>query len=95
MVAIMVLQGDVSKLWLLNSAYLTLIPKKAEALHPKDFCPISLIHSFAKLVTKIMANRLAPLLNDLVAANQSAFVRGWCIHYNYILVQQTIKLLHH
>jgi hypothetical protein len=41
-----------------------------------------------------MANRLAPLLNDLVAANQSAFVRGQYIHDNYILVQQTIKLLH-
>lgn len=42
-----------------------------------------------------MANRLAPLLNDLVAANQSAFICGRCIHDNYILVQQTIKLLHH
>jgi len=27
-------------------------------------------------VKKIMANHLAPLLNDLVAANQSAFVGG-------------------
>jgi hypothetical protein len=35
-------QGDSRKLWLLNSAYLTLIPKKEDA----------------KLVTKIMANRL-------------------------------------
>jgi hypothetical protein len=95
MAAILVLQqGDARKLWLLNSAYLTLIPKKAEALHPKDFHPISLIHSFAKLVTKILSNRLAPLLNDLVAANQSAFVQGRCIHDNHILVQQTIKLLH-
>jgi hypothetical protein len=77
MAAIMVLQQRYArKLWLLNSAYLTLIPKKAEALHPEDFRSISLIHSFTKLVTKIMGNCLAPLLNDLVATNQSAFVRG-------------------
>lgn len=29
-----------------------------------------------------------------MAANQSALVRGCCIHDNYMLVQQTIKLLH-
>lgn len=92
MAAIITLQqGNASKLWLLNSAYLTLIPKKAEALLPKDFRPISLVHSFAKLVTKILANRLAPYLNNLVASNQSAFIRGWSIHDNYNLVQQTVK----
>lgn len=87
-------QGDTGKLWLLNSAYLTLIPKKEEALLPTDFRPISLVHSFAKLVTEILANRLAPKLKELVATNQSAFVQGRCIYDNYMLVQQTIKLLH-
>jgi hypothetical protein len=95
MAAIMTLfQGDNRKLWLLNSAYLTLIPKKDDTISAKDFRPISLIHSFAKLITKILANRLAPLLDSLVAANQSAFIRGRCIHDNFILVQQSIKLFH-
>lgn len=94
MAAIITLQqGDSRKLWKINSAYLTLIPKKADALHAKDYRPISLIHSFAKLVAKILASRLAPHLDSLVAANQSAFIRGRCIHDNYMLVQQTIKLL--
>jgi len=88
-------QGDARRLELLNSAYLTLIPKKVEALEPKDFRPISLVHSFAKLVTKMLANRLAPFLDRLVATNQSAFTRGRCIHDNFMLVQQTIKVLHH
>jgi hypothetical protein len=79
-------QGDSRKLWLLNSAYLTLIPTKEEAVTPKDFRPISLIHSFAKLVTKIMANRLTPFLDVLVATSQSAFVKGRCIHNNFIMV---------
>jgi hypothetical protein len=95
MATIITLQhGDDRKLWLLNSAYLTLIAKEEAALTAKDFRPISLVHSFAKLVTKIMTNRLAPFLVSLVSSNQSVFVRGRCIHDNYILVQQTIKLLH-
>jgi len=87
-------QGGAMTLELLNSAYLTLIPKKAEAWEAKDYRPISLVHSFAKLVTKLMANRLAPLLDSMVATNQSAFIRGRCIHDNFMLVQQTIKVLH-
>lgn len=86
-------QGDARRLELLNSAYLTLIPKKAEALEAKDYRKISLVHSFAKLVTKMMANRLDPLLDSMVAPNQSAFIRGQCIHDNFMLVQQTIKVL--
>lgn len=86
-------QGNAQKLWLLNSAFLTLIPKKVEAINTGDFRPISLVHSFAKLVTKIMANRLAPHLNSLVSSNQNAFIRGRCIHDNYMMVQQTIRLL--
>jgi len=78
----------------LNSAYLTLIPKKAEALEAKDYRPISLVHSFAKLVTKLMANRLAPLLDNMVASNQIAIIKARCIHDNFMLVQQTIKVLH-
>jgi hypothetical protein len=43
----------------LNTTFITLLPKKEVAEQPKDFRPISLVHSLAKLVTKIMANRLA------------------------------------
>jgi hypothetical protein len=67
--------GNAHSLGLLNSAYLVLIPKKTDALSARDFRPISLIHSFAKLVTKLLANRLGPHLQKLVAANQSACER--------------------
>jgi len=53
-----------------------------------------LVHSFAKLVTKVLANRLAERQNFLVSTNQSAFIRRRCIYDNFILVQQTIKILH-
>jgi hypothetical protein len=86
--------GNAYKLDLLNSAYLILLPKREDASSAGDFRPISLIHSFAKLVTKILANRLGPYLQDLVVANQSAFIRGRSIHDNFMLVQQSIKFLH-
>jgi hypothetical protein len=87
-------QGNVQKLGLLNSAYLILLPKRVDAMSASDFRPVSLIHSFAKLVTKLLANRLGPRIHELVAANQSAFVRGRSIHDNFMLVQQSIKSLH-
>jgi hypothetical protein len=95
MAAIITLQqGNARGLGLLNAAYITLIPKKVDAVLAKDFRPISLVHNFAKLVTKILANRLAPLLDSMVATNQSAFIKGRCIHDNFILVQQPVKVLH-
>jgi hypothetical protein len=64
-----------------------------DVVEVKDFQPISLTHSFAKLVTKILANQLAPLLPSLISTNQSAFVQGRKIHDNFMLVQQMVKTL--
>jgi hypothetical protein len=41
----------------LNTDFITLLPKHNDAIAAKDFRPISLIHNFAKLVTKVLANR--------------------------------------
>jgi hypothetical protein len=43
----------------LNGALLTLLPKKEAAESPGDFRPISLIHSFVKLISKVIALRLS------------------------------------
>jgi hypothetical protein len=55
--------------------------------------PISLIHSFAKLVTKVLANKLAPHVTKLISANQCAFIKGRLIHDNYMLVHNSIMAL--
>lgn len=78
----------------LNSANICLIPKKEEALRLEDFRPISLMHSFAKIVAKILASRLAPRLNELISQNQSAFIRKRAIHDNFLYVQNLVRLLH-
>ncbi|KAM0831273.1 hypothetical protein ACQ4PT_065654 [Festuca glaucescens] len=63
----------------LNSTFITLIPKKDDAANVKDYRPISLVHSFAKLFAKLLANRLSPLMPALVDKSQSAFIKGRCI----------------
>ena len=67
--------GNFRNLQKLNSAYITLILKKTNVVQVKDYRPISLVHSFAKLVTKILANRLAGRLDEMVSSNQSAFIK--------------------
>ena len=78
----------------LNDAYMVLLRKKDNPEEIRDFRPISLIHSFGKLVTKCMANRLAGVLDRLVLRNQSAFIKGRSIHDNFQAVQLACKAVH-
>ena len=55
------------------------------------FRPISLVHSFAKLFTKVLSNRLRPRLAKLVSCNQSAFIKGRNLHDNFMLVRQLAR----
>jgi hypothetical protein len=59
-----------------------------------DFMPISLVHNFSKIVTKLLANRLALELKNLVSSNQTSFIKNRCIHDSFALVQGTVKHLH-
>nr|GEY02348.1 RNA-directed DNA polymerase, eukaryota [Tanacetum cinerariifolium] len=56
-----------------NSSFIALIPKSQEAKMVKDFCPISLIGSIYKIITKSLANHLSLVISELVSDVQSAF----------------------
>ena len=58
----------------LNASFLTLIPKKCNAVHIKDFCLISLVGSVYKLLSKVLANRLRAVLDNLIFESQNSFV---------------------
>jgi hypothetical protein len=60
----------------LNATFVTLIPKKQNALNIRDFRPISLIGSVYKILAKVLANRLRKVLDGLVSESQNAFVGG-------------------
>ncbi|CAN6171901.1 unnamed protein product [Urochloa humidicola] len=78
----------------LNTAHIVLIPKKPDAKGIADYRPISLIHSFAKLLSKLLANRLAPELNGMVSRAQSAFIKKRSIQDNFLYTQNLIWSLH-
>ena len=60
----------------MNASFLTLIPKKCNAINIKDFCPISLVGSVYKLLSKVLANRLRVVLDNLIFKTQNSFVGG-------------------
>ena len=60
----------------LNASFLTIIPKKGNAVNIKDFRPISLVGSVYKLLSKVLANRLRAVLDNLISENQNSFVGG-------------------
>jgi hypothetical protein len=51
------------------------------------------MHSFSKLFAKCLARRLAPRLKEIVAPNQSAFIRDRSIHDNFRAVQLACRFL--
>lgn len=71
--------GNFAGLHQLNVSHMVLLPKCDDASSMKDFRPISLMHSFAKLFMKVLATRLASRMDDLVGIEQSAFIKGRCI----------------
>lgn len=61
----------VAQLHKLNGALITLLPKRQDAKIRGDYRPISLIHSFGKLLAKLLSNRLAPELSALIEDRKS------------------------
>lgn len=59
-----------------NRTFITLIPKVENSVKVKDFHPISLCNCLFKIISKILVNRLSPLLPKLISENQFAFVKG-------------------
>ncbi|MCI25702.1 transposon TX1 putative protein, partial [Trifolium medium] len=56
--------------------FVTLIPKVNLPFGVGDFRPISLLGCLYKLIAKVLTTRLASVMNTLIAANQSAFIKG-------------------
>ena len=76
-----------------NATFLSLIPKENGADTPGKFIPISLCNLVLKIITKVMANTLKPLLPGLVSQEQSGFVEGRQILDGIILTQEMIHSL--
>ncbi|XP_071688124.1 uncharacterized protein [Rutidosis leptorrhynchoides] len=74
-----------------GSTFITLIPKVKNPSFIKDYRPISLIGVIYKFITKILTNRLASVLDDIISNEQSAFVAGRQILDGPLILNETIE----
>ena len=77
-----------------NATILTLVPKKVNPSAMGDFRPIACCNVIYKCITKIISNRMLPLLSDLVSLNQSAFIPSRSITENVLLVEEIVRNYH-
>ena len=76
-----------------NFTYVTLIPKVKNPEKISEFRPISLCNVIYKLISKVLANRLKPLLPSIVSENQSVFQAGKVITNNILMAFETLHYM--
>lgn len=76
-----------------NSTYHCLIPKCKNVTSLKNFRPIGLCNTQNKIITKIIANRMKPLLSYIICHSQASFLSKRRTSDNAIIVQAYIRHL--
>lgn len=74
----------------INNTFVTLVPKVKNAREISEFRPISCINTTYKIISKILTNRLVPIVQELVSPNQTAFLPGRLIGDNHMLATEMI-----
>nr|XP_048317975.1 uncharacterized protein LOC125418473 [Ziziphus jujuba var. spinosa] len=72
----------------INRTFLVLIPKANQISSFNQIRPISLCNTIYKILSKILANRLRPLMNKLIFSHQSTIILGRWIGEKTILVNE-------
>lgn len=79
----------------INDTIITLISTTRQASRLDEFRLISLCNVMSKLISKVPANRVKFILNEVVSEYHSAFIPGRMISNNFLLAHelaQCIKL---
>ncbi|KAM6552992.1 hypothetical protein CsatB_013754 [Cannabis sativa] len=76
----------------LNNTNIVLIPKKKNPEQMSELRPISLCNVMAKVITKVLANRMKGLLSEVISKHQSAFIPSRLITDNIMV---SFEILHY
>lgn len=60
----------------INNTYIILIPKTTNPSCMKEFRPISLCNTIYKIISKVLVNRIKPLLVKFISPSHKGFVQG-------------------
>ena len=74
----------------LNHTLVTLVPKAISPKHMHLFRPISLCCTVYKIISKIIVDRIRPLLGKWISPNQVSFVPGRQISDNIMIAQEIL-----
>ncbi|XP_026416598.1 uncharacterized protein LOC113312041 [Papaver somniferum] len=74
----------------LNKTYIALIPKKSNPVSIKEYRPISLCNFVMKIITKILTNRIRPMLDKIISENQHTFLAGRSIFDSTVIYNEII-----
>ena len=77
----------------LNTSFISLIPKQDIAKTPDKFRPIAFCNVVYKIISKVVSNRLKPILPTLVFGEQSSYVEGRQIFNNIIQAHEVVHSL--
>lgn len=78
----------------LNYGIITLVPKCKDAKQFQKFRPICLLNVSFKIITKILMNRITSCIGEVIAANQTAFLKGRYIMEGVMVLHETLNFLH-
>jgi len=87
----------VSQVWInpspissINNTLIIMIPKVDKPDFVSQFRPISFCNVIYKIISKVIVNRIKPLLDNIISPFQSSFISGRSIHHNIIVAQEMV-----
>jgi len=86
-----------TKDWILpnfNANTVILIPKVPDAISMGQYRPIALANFKFKIISKILADRLAPIMNNIISQEQRGFIKGRNIKDGICITSKAINHLH-
>ncbi len=78
----------------LNFGTITLLPKQMDAKQIQQYRPICMLNMSFKIFTKVMANRIALVVQKVIRPSQIPFLLGRNIMEGVVILHETIHEMH-